>query len=308
MSRTYAFGFYKSVLLARAEKLRWQFCKDGPPYDPFKIAEGLRVKVTMQPLHGMDGYTETGQGDCAVINSGASLTRRRFTLAHELGHVVLFRTAQAGLPLDFGRLVSNDRPHQDPAEEALCNEFAAALLLPREEVKSHVANRRITPDIVLSVANSFGTSMHASARRLISLTDPSGLGISYWQVLDEDWPVPVWTTGLSTRVNAAMKKVKSSVADATRDHIEHVTYWQATRCSHHGRMTGLTIHVAPVPSRHCLAVIAKKSGFGMLPMQAKSYDFSKSGPLRERQLELEFSSQRSERTRRPEAVPPPKDC
>jgi Zn-dependent peptidase ImmA (M78 family) len=168
VSKAYAFGFYKSALVARADKLRWQFCSKGIPYDPFEIAEGLGVKVRIESLQGVDGYTESkGLDTCAVIDSGASETRKRFTLAHELGHVMLFQIAQTGLPLGFKRYRTSSQAgydSQDPAEEALCNEFAAALLMPEEEVKEKVDKQRIVPRLILDIASLFGVSMHASAK------------------------------------------------------------------------------------------------------------------------------------------------
>ncbi len=194
MSRTYAYNFYKTELLAQATRLLWEFCVDGPPYDPFKVASGLGVGVELRRLQGLDGYTESRETKTyAVINLESPETRQRFTLAHELGHVILFRIAQSGLKLNFRRDKSrggNSFDHQDPAEEALCNEFAAALLMPRDEVRDKVARQRITPNLVLNIANTFAVSMHASARRLVSLSDPTCIGISYWQVLEPEWAIP----------------------------------------------------------------------------------------------------------------------
>jgi len=69
-------------------------------------------------------------------------SRRRFTIAHELGHWVLHRDQQTRL---FCRHGSIDPPNPEtkaerpplPAIEEEANAFAAALLMPAELIRSH---------------------------------------------------------------------------------------------------------------------------------------------------------------------------
>jgi len=62
------------------------------------------------------------------VNTTESLARQRFTLAHEIGHAYLHRKTE-GAVVDFR--AEMDNPHEDKEREA--NQFAAALLMPREQ-------------------------------------------------------------------------------------------------------------------------------------------------------------------------------
>ena len=100
-----------------------------PPYDLIKLAEKYAtVEFCHFPIDA-DGITiGIGGGDepQILINSSAPETRKKFTLAHELGHVKI--------PWHTGTIVS----HLDPIEssfeyremEAEANKFAAELLMP----------------------------------------------------------------------------------------------------------------------------------------------------------------------------------
>lgn len=71
---------------------------------------------------GVDGLALRPHGlpPCIFINASMPGDRQRFTLAHELGHLVMHRT-----------------PSPNMEDEA--NDFAAELLLPRAEVRGHFA-------------------------------------------------------------------------------------------------------------------------------------------------------------------------
>ncbi|MCM1221549.1 MAG: ImmA/IrrE family metallo-endopeptidase [Lachnospiraceae bacterium] len=71
------------------------------------------------------------ESNTIVLNPKESLKRRRFTLAHELGHIVLRHQAQ-------GRSIDMRNDILAPARDSLewdANEFAAELLMPAEDFK-----------------------------------------------------------------------------------------------------------------------------------------------------------------------------
>lgn len=61
------------------------------------------------------------------VNTSESFQRQRFTLAHEIGHAYLHRNGS--VIIDFRSEI--DSPSSDKEREA--NQFAAALLMPRDE-------------------------------------------------------------------------------------------------------------------------------------------------------------------------------
>jgi len=98
----------------------------GPLLELPRIA--VRVDARLARL-GISGLSESrrGGGWTITINQADSSTRRRFTLAHEFKHVIdhpFLRT-----------LYPNDTQRDSPAAEAICDYFAACLLMPRAWVK-----------------------------------------------------------------------------------------------------------------------------------------------------------------------------
>jgi hypothetical protein len=108
--------------------------------------------------------------------------RRRFTIAHELGHWVLHRDEQrslfcrhgvvdppADVPADVPPAAAGDpataRPPLDPIE-AEANAFAAALLMPAALMKRHYAATAGEPDRFGRLCTIFGSSQAAMGRRL----------------------------------------------------------------------------------------------------------------------------------------------
>ena len=93
-------------------------------------------------------------------------TRRRFTIAHELGHHVLHRTGQQAL---FCRkaVVREEAPATTraplPVPEQEANAFAAAMLMPAELMRQHYERCRGNFEEMCAV---FASSQSAMGRRL----------------------------------------------------------------------------------------------------------------------------------------------
>jgi len=87
-----------------------------------------------------------------VVSSHQPGDRQRFTLAHELGHLVL-----------------NGRLPDDMDEEKACNHFAGAFLLPKQALYQHmgVHRRAIEPRELYLLKHEFGISMMAVLMRLV---------------------------------------------------------------------------------------------------------------------------------------------
>jgi Zn-dependent peptidase ImmA (M78 family)/transcriptional regulator with XRE-family HTH domain len=100
---------------------------EGPLLDLQSLAEGLGLlgfSLALGPDAGDAAYVGVGKVGVAVINGTADPGRRRFSLAHELGHHL---TGDAYEPSP--RLGASDT-------ERMFNAFAAYLLMPRSSVLS----------------------------------------------------------------------------------------------------------------------------------------------------------------------------
>jgi Zn-dependent peptidase ImmA (M78 family) len=146
-----------------------------PPVDPARIARDVLgvvvVEVSMPP--DMSGML-VREPDRVVIgvNEGHSDPRRRFTIAHELGHFHLHKgrpiIIDSDVRVNFRDSVSSLATDR---EEIEANRFAAALLMPDHMVRSSVAHAAFTtaPELVDRLAKSFGVSRAALNFRLVNL-------------------------------------------------------------------------------------------------------------------------------------------
>ena len=99
--------------------------------------------------------------------------RRRFTVAHELGHWVLHRAGQDSLFCRRAVVAPESDPDQPKAErpeapeiEREANAFAAALLMPARLMEHHYFATRGSDDRFGELCRIFGASAQAMSRRL----------------------------------------------------------------------------------------------------------------------------------------------
>ncbi|MFJ9897360.1 helix-turn-helix domain-containing protein [Streptomyces sp. NPDC091280] len=123
------------------------------------------VDVAKIPLpDGVDGAAWQADGFRLIMIARTKVpTRQRFTLAHELGHI-LARDAQDLLTetqLSPGR--------QKDMTEVRANVFAANLLMPRGEIESVVREKDVTDEQLASLVVRFQVSPSALAARLTQL-------------------------------------------------------------------------------------------------------------------------------------------
>ncbi len=122
-------------------------------------------------LHpGIRGGLRLLDGRWVVILNGRDGRRRaRFTLAHELGHIALGDGALGDGALGEGALGDAGREPRfgigRPVREALCDAFAAELLMPARVLRSEW--RRLGS--AQAVARRFDVSLAAARRRLRDL-------------------------------------------------------------------------------------------------------------------------------------------
>ena len=149
-----------------------------PPVDVEKLAKLLGATVVLEALDSeVSGllYRHPEQVVIAV-NRDHPTTRRRFTVAHELGHLVLHQ----GRPVIVDHVVRARINLRDAAsslaterEEIEANRFAASLLMPPEFVHAHMQNalrpRRDEDATIQYLARKFGVSVQAMEIRLTNL-------------------------------------------------------------------------------------------------------------------------------------------
>ena len=165
--------------ITEAQKLLKSARIENPPVRVDKIAEKLKAKLSFEPFEGKDdisGILYRGEKQTIIgINSTHSKARQRFTIAHEIGHLVLH---DGELFVDQSVRVNFRDKRSSLAEdkqEIEANKFAAELLMPKEmirrEVVKCIAKKRAAtePQLIIELARIFEVSEQAMGYRLFNL-------------------------------------------------------------------------------------------------------------------------------------------
>lgn len=159
-----------------------------PPVPVEELAHALGVNTIRREPMVEDGRLELRDRQSSIfVRKGVALARQRFTIAHELGHLVL---ADPQEDLVARRLLS---PGFD-AEERFCDAFAAASLLPRHWILNQFRGAPERLMVARQVAAGSDTSLSASVLRLREL-----LGwrqaLLHWRCYEGKWRL-VSSTGV----------------------------------------------------------------------------------------------------------------
>jgi len=139
----------------------------SPPVPESVMIDFPRVRVIRERRLPISGASQWTAGVwIIVVNEDEPRVRQRFTMAHELKHVLDAAHTPAVLYPTIGELDSAQR-----AEQA-CDFFAACLLMPRKWVKRAYCNERVQQ--LATLARRFLVSQIAMRRRLyaLGLLDP----------------------------------------------------------------------------------------------------------------------------------------
>lgn len=122
---------------------------------------GVDVYVQDMPWE-KSGYLDwDDSGAFIVVNAAHSLVRQRFSCAHELGHLSDFMNRGVRRSADRDHLASQGRD----ADEIYANKYAAALLMPKNDV-ARLFTQGLNTD---QLASRFKVSSEAMQWRLVNL-------------------------------------------------------------------------------------------------------------------------------------------
>lgn len=163
----------------RASQLAEKYSDKKKKYvDVDEIAVKLNLEVTAHDLGAnVSGvlYIDKGKGTIGY-NKSESEVRRRFTVAHEIGHFILHRLDNE-IFVDrkvFKMYRDDNSTTGEIKQEREANAFAAALLMPEVKLKKEL--RKLTFDFgddqddgIKSLAETFKVSTQAMAYRISNL-------------------------------------------------------------------------------------------------------------------------------------------
>jgi Zn-dependent peptidase ImmA (M78 family) len=147
-----------------------------PPIDVTGLAELKGALVVEEPHdHDTSGFLFRSMGSPPIIGVNAKhfVTRKRFTVAHELGHLLLH--AKEGVHVDHAIMKMRDNRASEGTdeEEIEANKFAAEILMPRKFLQADLA--KLAPIFaddekqIVQLAKRYGVSPQAMAIRLSAL-------------------------------------------------------------------------------------------------------------------------------------------
>jgi len=138
-----------------------------PPVMPQEVAVGLGVPVFHWdfPDEVSGIYVCEGGAVCIGVNEAHPYVRQRFTISHELGHLVFAGDRDLFLDFTDAATATWTEDSRQPALEAKANQFAADLLMPRTWIHEDVRRGR---DPIL-LAKRYDVSDQAMWFRLLAL-------------------------------------------------------------------------------------------------------------------------------------------
>ncbi|HWT95388.1 MAG TPA: ImmA/IrrE family metallo-endopeptidase [Solirubrobacteraceae bacterium] len=143
------------------------FGRPNLPVDPVWIAQRLGIFVFIADLaDGVSGMLvkRAGQDPQIYLQRDHHRNRQRFTCAHELGHFVAAGGDDTMEYVERRALLASQG--SDPSE-IYANQFAAALLMPRDVVNERCDGVQFPNPVLMSY--DFGVSADAMKYRLINL-------------------------------------------------------------------------------------------------------------------------------------------
>lgn len=129
--------------------------KPGEPLDEMSLRLGIN-RIIEEPLAFEGGVFQLSGGERIIkLNATSPRVRKRFTLAHEIGHLLL---GKPGLRSSCGH---------DQALERKCDAIASELLMPADEAISFIGSLgKPSPEKLRALASRFDVSLQAAAFRV----------------------------------------------------------------------------------------------------------------------------------------------
>jgi hypothetical protein len=168
-----------------------------PPTDLDSLSVKLGITgFEAADLAGSGELRKDGKGLRVFYSTYLSTERRRFTIAHEMGHAVLEHTGPR-------------TPHFGKELERLCDMFAVELLMPRQ-MFINCAKGEISTQRILDIARRFRTSVTTTGLRYAELCRVSVFAFQDSRVI---WGKGIVRPGPRTTVNEALRPLIQKALD-----------------------------------------------------------------------------------------------
>jgi Zn-dependent peptidase ImmA (M78 family) len=142
----------------------------------------VQIRSSVMQADGIISLKDRG-GYLIDVNKSHPENRRRFTIAHEIGHTFFFDlegelTARSRLQVADSNLTDIQTNRY---EEYLCNLAAAEILMPAKAFSAKVHSAGPTAKTIITLSRLFKTSIWATSRRVLELCAFPRLLIALWE-------------------------------------------------------------------------------------------------------------------------------
>lgn len=169
------------------------------PRGPEALADHLGIAVHHTAMVGCDGWCVQNSSVALVrINSRKPPTRQRFTLAHELAHILL------GMPPDILHFTPSMPDALNAPEERAASNLAGELLLPMSQLREHTGSLPVDARALRKIAKAAKVSEVMAACRVASLATELGLVNGAVLGFSEDKLKWTWSKTLTVPENNAL--------------------------------------------------------------------------------------------------------
>ena len=160
----------------RAKRTLKDFGINNPPVPVEEIAESLGTHVRFSPFEGeLAGMLIRGDAQTLIgVNSLHHPNRQRFTIAHEIGHLLLHKGdvhIDRSFRINRRDAESSLAKNQDEIE---ANRFAAELLMPYEMIKADLFEYEIdveNEEDIQELAKRYKVSVQAMTHRITNILE-----------------------------------------------------------------------------------------------------------------------------------------
>jgi hypothetical protein len=149
-------------------------------------------EVEMSDCDGLLSSTAHGTY-IASLRKGQGAARKRFTLAHEVGHAIVYKSIGSGAFVgSYRQLRCRAETADQKDEERLCDVLAAELVMPRSQFVQTMEELGVCAVTVPAIAQRFGVSLQAASTRIAQIL-PYDVGIALWTLNEESrCLIPKW--------------------------------------------------------------------------------------------------------------------
>lgn len=165
------------------------------------FVSGLDAILIEEELKNCDGKIIFGNNKAVIkVNSNIQFEqRKRFVIAHEIGHLILHRNMQ--LPDDtfsnFNIIAGMEKALKNGKQELEANEFASELLMPEKLFLKEAKGKKFSPLLIQQLSERFKTSLTATVFRYLQFKQLHPIclvfiengKVKYWKKSDD---LKVW--------------------------------------------------------------------------------------------------------------------